>query len=129
MQMPKDRRQFSRVSIQIEGELAMDDAMTINGVSRDVSLNGLFLLCDASLPVGANCRVTLFLGDRKARTRVEAHGRVVRQEEAGVGLTFTEIMGLDSFEHLRNLLLYNAQDETARIEEELAKHCGIKAYS
>lgn len=129
MQMPKERRQFSRVSIQVEGELAVDDAMTIRGVSRDVSLNGLFMLCDTSLPVGANCRVTLFLGDREAHTRVEAHGRVVRREDAGVGLTFTEIMGLDSFEHLRNLVLYNAQDEGARVEEEFARHCGIKAYS
>lgn len=121
-----ERRRFTRVSIQIEGELALDDATTISGISRDLSLNGLFLLCEASAPVDANCHVTLFLGERTAPLRVEAHGRVVRTDDTGVGLMFTDIMGLESFEHLRNLVLYNADTNTEQVETEFGRYYGIK---
>jgi hypothetical protein len=126
MQSSVERRQFTRVVLQIEGEICIDDAATISGVSRDVSLNGLFLMCEPSLPVGTNCRVTLFLGDRGMPSRVEAYGRIVRLDDVGIGLTFTEIMGLESFEHLRNLVLYNSSPDTTRIEEEFDRHYGVK---
>lgn len=126
IQDQKERRRFTRVSIQIEGELALDDATTISGISRDLSLNGVFLLCDASASVDANCHVTLFLGERTAPLRVEAHGRVVRTDETGVGLTFTDIMGIESFEHLRNLVLYNANTYTEQVEEEFGRYHGIR---
>lgn len=122
----EERRHFTRVSIQIEGEICIDDTATISGISRDVSLNGLFFVCDPAVPIGTRCRVTLFLGDREKPQRLEACARIVRQEKAGVGLTFTEITGVDSFAHLRNLVLYNANAESRRVEEEFRTHCGIK---
>jgi hypothetical protein len=38
---------------------------------------------------------------------------------------FDELEGLDSYWHLRNLILYNAQD-TGQVENEFANHLGLR---
>jgi len=54
-------------------------------------------------------------------------GKIVRSTEDGIGVDFTE-MDLDSYEHLRNLVLLNAND-VARIEGEFKDHLGLKKPS
>ncbi len=38
---------------------------------------------------------------------------------------FTSILGLESFEHLRNLVYYNAPD-VEQVEQEFTAHVGIR---
>jgi len=55
---------------------------------------------------------------------IKVKGRVQRVAEEGMGLLFTEI-GLEAYEHLRDLILLNV-DDLEQAEEELKNHLGLK---
>ena len=90
-------------------------------------MNGLYLVCDEDLAASTDCQVVLFFGEGQGRLRIEVSGKVVRTDDGGVGVEFSEIAGLESFDHLRNIVLHNAQ-ETDEVEQELKEHLGIKRY-
>jgi len=119
-----NRRDFSRVELHSEAELACGDRI-VSGRLVDVSMRGVGLDCDARLPLHATCRATIFLGDSKENPLcIKAKGEVVRSTEDGIGVEFTEI-DLDSFEHLRNLVRMNA-DDVSQVEGEFKVHLGLK---
>ncbi|MGE0684275.1 MAG: hypothetical protein AB7P69_25630, partial [Candidatus Binatia bacterium] len=68
---------------------------------------------------------TLLLGGKESPVRVEVGGKVVRVDTDGMGVEITEIVGVESFEHLRNLVRYNSAD-TDQVEQEFHDHIGIK---
>jgi hypothetical protein len=113
-------REFTRVSTEIEAEVTA----TVSGHTRDVSVKGIYLFCRQPLPVGTPCRVALVVGGRQSPLRIEVTGRVVRVDDAGMAVEFSE-MGVDSFDHLRRLVLYNSTD-TDQVEQELKSHLGLK---
>ena len=45
--------------------------------------------------------------------------------EGGFAIQFTEIIGLDSLEHLRNIIMFNTHDPH-QVEEEFHGHLGLK---
>ncbi len=119
-----NRREFTRVNVQIEVGICPDDRATIVGVVSDLSLNGLFIQCSGRVPLGTTCEVQLFLSGREnAELQVEIHGRISRIEDTGMGVGFTGVP-LDSLEHLRNLIRFNASD-TGQVEDEFEAHVGL----
>jgi hypothetical protein len=88
-------------------------------------MKGIYLLCDNPLPVGSDCRVALLLGDGETPICIEVAGKVARVDPTGMGLEIIEIVGLESFEHLRNLVRYNASDPD-QVEHEFQDHVGLK---
>lgn len=117
-------REFTRVRRAIEVELRSGDE-AVRGEVRDVSLKGLFARCDPCWPEGTECEVAVRLGlDAEGELRVEARGKVVRQDPDGLGVEFRELIGLDSYWHLRNIVLYNAPDPE-QAEREFAAHSGL----
>jgi hypothetical protein len=121
-----NRREFTRVPVQVEVEVTSEKPPTVSGQATDVSLKGRYLVCDNPLPLGSDCRVALLLGGRENSLRIEVCGKIARVDDAGMGLEITEIMGLDSFEHLRNLVLYNSTTDTGQVEGEFDSHVGLK---
>ena len=125
MKKQLNQREFSRVSVNMEAEVVSGQSTILGHLTKDVSLNGLFLTSEKKFPVGTDCHLTLFLGGRKSRQRIKVKGKVVRAEERGMAFTFYEIMGSDSFAHLRTLILYNSP-EARCVEKEFKTHLGIK---
>jgi hypothetical protein len=121
-----NRREFTRVPVHLEAKVTAQQASSVQGQSRNVSLSGVFLHCDTPLPVGTSCCVTLRLVDRYDQMGIAASGRVVRLQDDGMAIMFTEILGLDSFTHLRNLVLSNSFGVTEQVEQEFRTHVGIK---
>lgn len=117
-------RIFSRSATRMAVEVTTDAGVFIDGHLRDVSMNGLWLACSRMLPVGAVCQVAVVLDAGEPVIRFKADGRVVRTDETGMGIEFTEI-DEDYVEHLRNLVLYNSQD-AERAEDEMLHNPGIK---
>lgn len=124
-----NRREFTRVPVQLEAEVTAQQVSSLQGHSRNVSLSGVFLHCNTPLPVGTSCSVTLRLADYCDEMGIAASGRVVRLQDEGMAIMFTEILGLDSFNHLRNLVLSNSIGATEQVEKEFRTHVGIKRWA
>lgn len=124
-----NKRSFTRVPPHIDVLVEAAGRPRIHGRTRDVCMNGLFMDMDMDrdagsvLPVDTPCQVTILLGGSQERIRV--NGQVVRADRSGMALRFTEILGLESYEHLRNLLLHNAE-LTDQIEKELSESIGLR---
>ncbi len=117
-QLISDRRKFTRVPVAMEVQVLSRNSLILSPSTKDVSMNGLFMITEKKLPVGSECQLTIFLGGRESQERIEIAARVVRETNEGMALQFKEFMGTNSFSHLRNLVLYNAQD-AEKIENEI----------
>ena len=111
-----DRRQWTRVPTALEARVE-SAGVVIRGRVRDLSLTGVYVLCDPRFPEGVPCRVTLVLMGTEPPLTVEFAGRVVHAEDDGMGIELTELP-VTSLDHVRNLILYNSPDPD-RVEEEL----------
>jgi hypothetical protein len=118
-----DRREFSRVPFRVEVTLKGDHATVVSADVQDVSLKGLYAAGAGRLPPGSRCEVRLDLGGPGSEVRLSLRGRVARVDNAGMGVEFID-MGLDTFYHLRNLVLYNSSDHE-RVEQEFKAHIGL----
>jgi hypothetical protein len=80
--------------------------------SRDISLKGMFIKTDQVLEIGMPCDLKLILSGASTNLSIAVKGEITRQGDGGLGVSFSEI-DLDSYWHLKNLLLYNARDPDA----------------
>lgn len=113
-----ERRRFSRVKINIEADLSDGRLSVFACQTRDLSLQGVFVLTEVQFPPAAVCDVVLILRGMIDPIIVRLLGRVVRCQEEGVGIQFDEVQGLDCWRHLSNLMLYNAEDPEKILEEQ-----------
>jgi hypothetical protein len=118
MEEPRERRKNIRVPFRASvfiRPVAQDNEPIVCYETRDLSLKGLYFLSERTLPRGTRCEVELRLS--KPDISICAAGEVVRSDENGIGISFSE-MDIDSFSYLRNLLYYNTGD-TERIDREI----------
>ncbi len=114
--MEDERRRRTRVVFTTEVELASGDLTVKSTRSRDVSMTGIFIYTDQHLEPGAACQITIRLLGASSDLRLTAEGRVVRVTDDGLAVEFTSL-DLDSYVHLRNLIVYNAEDPDGILEE------------
>ena len=119
----RPRREFSRVPVQLPAEVRLAAGGRLEGTMEHVSLKGGLFRTGASIAEGAACDVRM----RLPGTGIEvlAQGTVVRPGEGGVAIQFLGIVGIDSLEHLRNLIRFNAGDP-GQVEREFRDHLGLK---
>jgi hypothetical protein len=122
---PQNRRDFTRVPLAIEAEVRAGDRVIVPDQTRDLCMRGLYLRGGETLPLQSSCEVRIFPGGRESGAVVEACARVVRVDSEGMALEFTEILGGESYTHLRNLVLANAED-AGTVEQEFQSHLGIR---
>jgi hypothetical protein len=93
---------------------------------ESLSLKGGFFR-SADPPRNA-ARVDVLLHLDGTEIKVHAQGFVVRSGPDGCAVQFTEIIGLDSLEHLRNLILFNSHtpEQVEQVEHEFNDHLGLK---
>ncbi|MDZ4672899.1 MAG: PilZ domain-containing protein [Gemmatimonadota bacterium] len=117
------RREFSRVPVHLRVEVFVAGVRLPEGTMESLSLKGGFFRCATPPAEGARCDIRLHLDG----TEIEVHtqGHVVRQSADGSAIQFDEIVGVDSLEHLRNLILFNAHNP-AQVEQEFHDHLGLK---
>lgn len=117
-----NRREFSRVKVELPVRLRG------NGLTEehcafllDISMNGICIDGKTGLPEGSFCSVEIVLDSQQ---RIQIHGRVVRSGEGRVSVAFEEL-SLESMQHLRNLVLYNASPDQP-VEQEVNESYGIR---
>ncbi len=119
-----ETRGFSRARVPVTAEVTVSGRTIRTERVRDVSMSGLYLEVPSMAPSGASCEVTIQLNPPQGPV-VRARGRVARVDAAGIGVAFEELLGLESLEHLRNLILYHGSDPDRLVTEFLA-HDGLQ---
>lgn len=119
-----NQREFTRVRASIPVDLEYAGG-SITGSTKDVSLNGMFVATSVVLAPETPCKAVLHLDGHGGTIIVRASGSVIRALTGGLAIHFDELLELDSYEHLRNLILYNAADP-AQAEHEFDSHLGLK---
>ncbi|MDX8389128.1 MAG: PilZ domain-containing protein [Mariprofundaceae bacterium] len=118
----KNGRDFSRIVIPIEAKLS-SDLGEMSGTVHDISISGLCMKVEKPLPDQTVCKITVLLGDDEPKLSIEATGEVLRSNEAGMAISFSSV-DVESFPHLKSLILYNSH-QSDEIIEECASHMGI----
>ncbi len=77
------------------------------GSSKDLSLKGIFVTTDENVPIGSECEIEVVLTGMVDDVVLKMNGKVMRKEKTGVGIHF-ESIDLESYTHLKNIVLYNA---------------------
>ena len=118
------RREFTRVRLPIVA------LVTVRGVGLrvtvcDFSLDGIGVKPDPALELGAPCTVELRREEAIDETWVTAEGTVARAGAEIVGIQFEHLVGLESLDHYRALLLYHAEDPDEMVSEFNA-HWGLR---
>ena len=120
-----DKREFLRVPFRINTTVRTSDRTIWSSNTLDVSINGLRVATtEAVPPEGTFCEVEIVLAEPPEPVIIEARGSIVRSEQGTLAVHFSEV-DVDSYEHLRQLVLNNSQDPD-RAEKEFGAHWGIR---
>jgi hypothetical protein len=120
-----ERREFVRVPLRFPVEMQGADRQVLGTRTSDLSLRGVYLECTRDYREGEDCELRLRLGEEASAPSIEIVGRVVRCRDGGLAVEFVGIKGLESLEHLRRLILFNAEDP-AEAEEQILARRGIE---
>ena len=121
-----EKREVTRASARVAVEIKLAGRTVTLDRTRDVSMKGIFCETDDALPTGSACRVTVLVGGPEGDSTVTARAKVVRVEDDGMALEFVELVGIESYTHLRNLVLRNSEDPDA-VSAEIGHRAGLKA--
>ena len=78
--------------------------------TRDISLNGVFVLTDQRLPLHTDCEVAIHLVGSTSAMDFLARGVVQRHDPNGMAVAFTHL-DPDSYLHILNLVKLHTTDE------------------
>ncbi len=126
MESTTNRREFTRVRVNILSELRSGGSVDISGTLANVSLNGMFLNTEAHIPEESTCDISLLLEGGEETITIQTEGKVIRNNPFGMAIQFTKILGPEDLTHLQNLVLYNSGEQISQVEKELASHVGIQ---
>jgi len=116
--MGDDKRKRTRVHFETQVVLKTGVSEIMAGAnSSDISMKGMFVSTDEKIPVGTPCDIEIVLSGTTSRLALNIEGVVARLDKGGLGITFNS-MDVDSYLHLKNIVMYNAQDPDA-VEEEM----------
>jgi hypothetical protein len=120
-----EKREFIRVPFNTEVEIQAEGLTVRSGAGIDICMTGIRLAVENAVPpAGTTCGVKITLAASEPRVVIEARGTVVRSDPGSLAVTFSEL-DLDSYHHLRQLILNNT-DEPKRAEQEFFSHWGIR---
>lgn len=102
-----ERRRGERVTFQVHATLGTDEVQIQSKVTENLSIVGVFVLCDPVLEIGTLCNIQLELTGRSSMLRLDMQGRIARSVPGkGLGVEFVSV-DLDCYIHLRNIIEYN----------------------
>lgn len=125
MEEDQDRRDFIRVPFTTATSVRTADRTIWSSSTLDLSMNGIRIETRESVPLpGTACEIEIVLSERDPTVIIEARGTVVRSAPATLAVQFSEV-DFDSYLHLRQIILNNAQDPE-RAEQQMRAHRGIR---
>jgi hypothetical protein len=106
MQRPEQRTK-ARIKFETSATLQVEEQRLLaNTLSRDMSLDGIFIRTNEQVPLNVPCLVTITITGSTSTLTMRIKGRTIRQDRNGVAVRFTELE-MDSYLHLKNIVLNN----------------------
>ena len=118
-----NQREFTRVTISARTEIRAGESIISGAPTHSLSMKGMSIVTTERLPVGTECEIRIVLVE--GEVEVQVLGSVVVHLSDGMAFLFTKVLGLESFEHLRNLVYYNTSN-VEQVESEFISHSGIR---
>ena len=116
--MEDDKRRRTRVHFKTQVVLKTGSSeIKADAKPSDISLKSMFITTDEKIPVGTPCDIEIVLSGTTSKLALNIKAVIARQDKDGLGITF-ESMDVDSYFHLKNVVMYNASDPDV-IEEEM----------
>jgi len=120
-----NKREFTRVDVDIAAEVQRPGAKPVMGVVEVISMNGLMIAAEDTMPDGLHCQIKLILRGGIEPVAFEVFAEVVRYDEPNkLAFAFTQVP-VESYSHLKNIVLANATLSDA-VEDEFETHVGIR---
>jgi hypothetical protein len=121
-----DRRGFLRRPFKTEVTIESGGLLIRSDSEVNVSMSGLSMpFAGGAAPEhGAPCSASITLKAFENRILIEAKGKIIRSDRRNLAVEFTEL-DVDSYNHLRQLILNNSEDPE-RAEAEFSAHWGIR---
>ena len=113
-----NRREVTRIPLCLDAILRSHSTSVVSGKTTDVSLKGIHVACDNSLPVGSVCQLTLLFGPQTDPLHIELEGTVVRADKSGMAVEIADVLPINTLTLLQNIVRYNAADASC-IDQEL----------
>lgn len=113
----QNKRKNIRVDFTQDAKVSFQNRVFSKLETRNLSLKGIFVKGLTGVTVGESCDVELHLSGATNDLFVKMKGEVIRTDNEGTALRFTEI-DIESFFHLRNIVYYNSGDPD-KVEDEL----------
>lgn len=114
-----EKRGFIRVPFDTEVQVRALGSTIRSQEGINISMSGTRLFTREAIPPAETpCHVTILLGGSDYPAIIEAQGKTVRSREGSLAVKFSEL-DPDSYHHLRQLILNNA-DDPERAEQEMS---------
>jgi hypothetical protein len=110
-----EKRNNTRVIFNVNAVIEYDN-MSINGTVANLSLNGILVNTSEKVPENTNVSVKILMEGTSSQLNLDLKGIVLRSEKKETAIELKSI-DLDSFIHLRNIIIYNEGDDKKIMEE------------
>lgn len=107
--MENNQRGRIRASFDTEIVIKKDDKIIVSNHTRDISLNGIFVVTKDRLEVDTICDLTIALNSHVTSLNLRLKAKIVRHSDDGMAVHFEE-MELETYQHLKNIVLYNSEN-------------------
>lgn len=114
--MTKERRKRTRVPFTIKARLVAPGAKRQECETKNLSVNGVFILQALEITVGSLWGIELLGKLKHSSFRVRIKAKAVRTTESGAAFSFQK-MDDDCYALLQTVVIYNAEDPIAVVEE------------
>ena len=108
--MNEERRKKTRVHFRTQVIIKTEKSEIVaEANSEDISIKGVYVNTEKKIPVGTPCDIEILLTGTSTRLALTINGVITREDSSGLGITF-DSMDLDSYIHLKNIIMYNASN-------------------
>lgn len=108
-------RKFSRVGFHVIANIT-HGGRSFNGQVSNLSMKGMLLETDEKLPLNEVVDINISLPGTDPVIEIAFTGRTCRQTDKDIAFRF-EMIDIDSYTHLRNIIAYNMADAEKVMDE------------
>lgn len=116
MKKQANARKYIRSNISIAARLTPAEAASFDVVVVDLSMNGILIQSDATLPIGSKCKVVMLVGHYMHELPISADGVVIRAHNSNIAISFNAI-GIETSDELQNMILFHSDDPEQCLHE------------